>query len=81
MGVFGEVYINDVFVRGYKIVREVKKVIGTEDSYLYHYEYWSPEWSYRLEGAVLHIRSQGLEKLTVKVMEDVYEQIQALASG
>ena len=80
MGVFGEVYINDIFVRGFKIVREVEKIIGTEDAFLYHYDYYSPEWDERIEGEVVHLRSQGLEKLISKVMEDVHEQISTLAS-
>lgn len=79
MGVFGDIYINGEFISGFKIIRNVLPVDGTDDWYKYYYEYWYPSrppgWvSQRAEGVVEHKRSNGLEKLLSLVMEDVHEQ-------
>ena len=80
MGVWGELYINETFVSAFKIVRRVLPVEGTDDWYEYNYEYRVPdEYIQTFEGSVEHKRSNGLEKLTALVMEDVYEQLQTVA--
>ena len=84
MGVSGDVYINGEFISGFKIIRRVLPVDGTNDWYEYNYEYWYPskpsEWrGQRAEGSVEHKRSHGLEKLLSLVMEDVYEQFPTVA--